>query len=65
MKTIVIQTHTQSDMKLLIALAKRIGAPAMTINTEELENACLVSLIEEGLKTETVSKEEVMEALKS
>ena len=64
METVVIKTRTKADAKFLMDLAKRIGAPAKTIDTEEIQDAYMVSLIEAGLKTESVSRDEVMKALK-
>ena len=62
MQTVVIQTRTKSDMRFLLNFAKRMGVPAKTIDTEELDDLQLVSLIEKGLKTESVSRNEVMKA---
>ena len=64
METVVIKARTKADAKFLLDLAKRIGAPAKTIDTEEMRDAYMVSLIEDGLKTESVSREEVMKVLK-
>ena len=43
--------------------AQRIGIWATTVNTEHLEDTYLVSLIEKCLKTEDVSREEIMNVL--
>jgi len=64
METVVIKARTKSDMRFLLDFAKRIGASAKAINTEELEDIHFVSLIEKGLKTESVSRNEVMKVLK-
>jgi len=44
--------------------AKRIGVSAKTIDTEEIGDIQLVSLIEEGLKTESVSRSEIIKTMK-
>ena len=65
METVVIKPRTKSDVRFLLDFAKRSGFNARTINTlEDFEDECLVALIEEGLKTPSVSMEEVMNALK-
>ena len=64
METVVIKTRTKSDVRFIMDLAKRIGASAKTIDTGEMTDTYLVSLIEKGLKTESVSRDEVMKALK-
>lgn len=63
--TVIIKTRTKSDIQFLLDLAKRIGASAKAINTDELEDAQLVSLIEKGLKTPNVNRSEIMKALQS
>jgi len=64
METVVIKTRTKSDVPFLLDLAKRIGASAKAIDTEEIEDKYLLSLIEKGLKTESVSRNEIMKVLK-
>ncbi len=64
MDTVVIKTRTKSDVQFLLDFAKRIGTSAKAIDTAELEDAYLVSLIEKGLQTPNVSRSEVMDALK-
>ena len=64
METVIIKARTKSDARFLMDFSKRIGADAKIINTEELEDIHLASLIEQGLKTPSVSRDEVMNALK-
>ena len=64
METVVIRPRRKSDIHFLLDFAKRIGAPAKAIDTEEIEDVRFVSLIEEGLKTESVSRSEIMQALR-
>ena len=44
-------------------LAKKTGAKAKSIDTEDIEDSRLADLIEKGMKTKTVSRESVMEIL--
>ncbi len=59
----MINARTRADVKFLMDLAKRIGAPAKAVDTEEIQDVYMASLIEAGLKTENVSRNEVMKAL--
>jgi len=63
MDTVVIEAPTKSDVLFLMDFSKRIGAKAEIIDTEELEDAFLVSLIEKGLKTPSVSRDRIMNIL--
>ncbi|GHV21940.1 hypothetical protein FACS189428_3180 [Clostridia bacterium] len=63
METVVIQARNKSDVKFLMDFARRIGSFAKTIDTEYLEDATLVSLIEKGMKTESVGRAEIMNVL--
>jgi len=63
MEAVLIQTRGKSDVKFLKDFAQRIGVKAKAINTETSRDKYLVSLIEQGLKTENVSRDEVMTAL--
>jgi len=44
-------------------LAKKTGTRAKSIDTENLEDARLPDLIEKGMKTQSVSRESIMEIL--
>ena len=62
METVVIKARTKSDVRFLRDFSKRIGAKV--IDTDDLEDMILGRLIEEGMKEPSVSREEVMEALR-
>ena len=63
MEALVIEPRTKSDARFLRDFSKRIGAEV--IEPEEwLEDMFLGRLIEEGLKEPSVSREEVMQALR-
>lgn len=63
MEAIVIEVKNEADVKFWLNLAKKTGAKAKSINTENLEDARLADLIEKGMKTKSVSRESVMEIL--
>ena len=64
MEAVVIQPRTKSDLRFLMDFAKRIGVSAHTVDAEELTDAHFVSLIEQGLQTPSVSRDEIMNALR-
>jgi len=63
METILVNVKDKSDRDLLLALAKKLGLSARTLTKEENEDWALAKEIEKGMKTEDVSREEVMKAL--
>jgi molybdenum cofactor biosynthesis enzyme MoaA len=63
METVVIKVRNKSEIRFLLDFAQRIGTPAKMIDTEDMEDAHLVSLIEQGMQTECVGRNEVMKAL--
>ena len=65
MEAVVIKPRSKSDIHFLLDFAERIGAYARTIDTEEIGDARFVSLIEDGLKTESISRSEIMKVLKN
>lgn len=64
MQTILINTNDKSDSNLIINLARKLGMSARTLTREETEDWELAQKIEEGLKTDKISKEEVMKFLR-
>jgi len=64
MEAVVIKPRSRSDVRFLLDFAKRMGVLAKTIDTKKIEDAKFVSMIEEGLRTESVSRSEVMKVLK-
>lgn len=63
MEAIVIEVKNEADVKFWLNLAKKTGTKARTINTEELEDTKLAALIEKGMKTRSVSRQNIMEIL--
>jgi hypothetical protein len=63
MEAIVIEVKNEADIKFWLGLAKKKGTRAKSINTEELDDEKLASLIEKGMKTKSVSRKTIMELL--
>lgn len=63
MEAIVIEVKNNADAKFWLNLAKKTGANAKSINTEDIEDSHLVELIEKGMKTKSVSRDSIMEIL--
>jgi hypothetical protein len=63
MEAIVIEVKNDADIKFWLNLAKKTGTKAKSIDTEDIEDARLAKLIEQGMKTKSVSRESVMEML--
>jgi hypothetical protein len=63
MEAVVLQIKSKAEVKFWLELAKKTGTRAKAINTEEMEDAALASLIEKGMKTGDVSRTDIMKAL--
>ena len=63
LEVVVIEVKNESDIKFWLNLAMKTGTKAKSINTEDIEDSRLADLIEKGLKSKTVSRERIMEAL--
>jgi len=63
MEAVVIEVKNDADVKFWLNLAKKTGAKARSIDTEVIEDLILADLIEKGMKTKSVSRESVMDAL--
>ncbi len=63
MEAIIIEVEKASDVKFWLNLAKKTGAKAKSINTEQMVDTKLGELIESGLKTKSVSRNSVLKAL--
>jgi hypothetical protein len=63
METVIVSGKDKSSMKLLLELAKKLGIKSKPLSKQEIEDWVLAKKIEEGLKSETVSKESVVKAL--
>ncbi len=63
MDTIVINGENSSDMKLLLALAKKLGLSVKKLSKSEAEDWSLAQQIKDGMESEDVSRDEVKKAL--
>jgi hypothetical protein len=63
MDAVIIEIKDKKDAQFWLNLAKRTGNRAKSISRQELEDAGLALLIKEGMETDDVSRESVMEAL--
>lgn len=63
METIVVNGDDSADMKLLLTLAKKLGLSVRKLTNSEAEDLNLVQQIKEGMKSEDVSRADVMKAL--
>jgi NACalpha-BTF3-like transcription factor len=65
MNAVLFESPSTQNMKLLLALADKLGIKSKKMNEAELESFFLAEEIEKGMKTTTVSKAEVIEALQA
>jgi len=63
MKTVLINVEKRSDIAFLVNLAKKLGMSAKPLTQSEVEDWKLAQKIDAGMKTQSVSRSEVMKAL--
>jgi len=63
MEAIVIRPRSKADVKFWLELAKKTGTKAKAVSLEDSEDLALALLIEQGLETEDVDRNTVMQAL--
>lgn len=63
METLVINGEDSADMKLLLTLAQKLGLSVKKLTGSEAEDWNLAQQIKEGMKSENVSRADVMKAL--
>ncbi len=63
METIVLSGNDSANMKLLLTLAGKLGLSVRNLSATDAEELGLAMLIKEGMRTEDVSRAEVMKAL--
>jgi hypothetical protein len=63
METVLINVEKKSDLAFLLSLAEKLGMSAKALTKTEVEDWKLVQKIETGMKTTTVSRNQVMKAL--
>jgi hypothetical protein len=64
MTSLLISATKKTDIKLLTDLANRIGVKVKTLSEDDLLDIGLLKAMEEGRKSEYVSREQVMKKLK-
>ena len=63
MTTAVISSKSKKDIAAFCDFAKKMGLKAKILTEEEKEDKAFFALIQEGLKTKTVSRASVMKIL--
>lgn len=64
METVLIKVKKKSDINFLLELADKLGMSAKALSKTEIEDWHLAQKIEEGMKSSSVSREDIMKALK-
>lgn len=64
METILLTAKNKTDLKALVDLAKRLGMKTRALSKAEVEDFALAKKIDKGLKTQSVSKETILHALR-
>jgi len=65
MKTAIVKIKNKEEENFLKALFKKTNIKARFLIPAEMEDAAFAALIDEGMKSETVSKASVMKLLKN
>jgi hypothetical protein len=63
METVLVNVQKKSDVAFLVNLANKLGMSAKPLTQAEVEDWQLVQKIEAGMKSESVSRSEIMKAL--
>ncbi|HNQ67470.1 MAG TPA: hypothetical protein PKN32_03765, partial [Bacteroidales bacterium] len=63
MEAIIIYPGDESDLNIFLELAKKLKLKSKTLSAEAIEELCLINAINEGRKTQFVSKESIISKL--
>lgn len=63
METLILNSKSTSDLKLLAELAKKLGVTVKYLTDEEVEDMGMLKYLEEVDRDEIVAKESVMAKL--
>ena len=63
MKAVLISPTQKADIDFLMEFAKRMSFAAKEVDIEHIDDLDFMSRIDEGLKTENVSRQEIIDAL--
>ena len=64
MNALVIKSTDKTDLQIFIDLAEKLGLSAKSLTDEEMLDIGLLRAMEEGRKTEFVSREQIMNKLR-
>lgn len=64
MESLLIESASRKDLKILSELAGRLGLKTHFLNTETTEEIALINAIKEGIETPEISREEVFNTLR-
>ena len=64
MKTAIVKIKNKEEENFLKALFKKTKIKARFLSPDEMEDSIFAKLIDEGMKTETVSKASVLKLLR-
>ena len=65
MKGVVIKAKNQTEYKFLVDLLKKLGITSSEVSEEELEDLGLSKMLKSVSKNKKVSRESIMQKLKS
>ena len=63
MQTIIIQSESKSNLKLLLELAKKLGMSSRSLSASEKEDIGLLKAMEEGKNSGRVSEKSIFDLL--
>ena len=64
MKTAILQSNSEFDLKLLLDLAKKIGIKTKVLSNEDMEELGLVQAIHDGRTSEYVDTDDFIKKLR-
>lgn len=64
MKTLVLQSKSEANLKLLGTMAKKIGVEVQFITAEEFEDTALLNAMEKGRTKKYINTEKFIQKLK-
>jgi 7-cyano-7-deazaguanine synthase in queuosine biosynthesis len=63
MNSLIIESASPNDLKILQDLAERLGLQSKIVDLEIAENIALKNAIKEGMDTPDISREEIFNTL--
>ncbi len=65
MKALLVQSNSQTEIKFISDLLKKLGVSTIVMNAEEIEDYGMSVLLKDVDRSKKVSRETVMKKLKS